>query len=154
MLTIRSTSRLDRRTLFRAVAGTRCLAFSSRFAFAADFWNKKEPSEWSPQETDMMMTKSPWAKKVHGEIAGGGGGGRGAGGGGGGGTRSKGQNGGLAGGGIADAAANGIGGGGGSRGGGGGGLADGGGFSSAPQGPELTIRWENAAPVLAATKFQ
>jgi hypothetical protein len=44
------------------------------------------------------------------------------------------------------------GGGGGSRGGGGG--SEGGGFSAAPQGPEVVIRWENAEPMLAATKFQ
>ncbi len=57
-----------------------------------------------------------------------------------------------------DAESNGISsGGGGGRGGGrggGGGSSDGGGFSSAPQGPEVVIRWENAEPMLAATKFQ
>jgi hypothetical protein len=123
---------------------------SSRYAFAAsDFWNKKEPADWSPQEIETMKTKSPWAKKVHGEMSGGGGS---RGGGGGGGSRGGGGGMGEGGGGGMGEGGGGRGGGGGSRGGGGG--ADGGGFSAVPQGPEVVIRWENADPILAATKFQ
>ncbi len=31
---------------------------------AADFWQKKKYSEWTPQEVQKMMTDSPWAKAV------------------------------------------------------------------------------------------
>jgi hypothetical protein len=153
MLTNRFSSR---RGLLKTVAGSGWLALTSRYAAAADFWNKKDSGEWSPQEIDTLKTKSPWAKKVHGEIAGGGGS---RGGGSGGGSRGGGGSAGSFGG-MADAESNGISaGGGGSRGGGGGkngggGSSDGGGFSAVPQGPEVVIRWESAAPMLAATKFQ
>jgi len=30
----------------------------------SDFWNRKEPSEWSPDEVDRLITKSPWAKEI------------------------------------------------------------------------------------------
>jgi hypothetical protein len=33
-------------------------------AFAADFWNKKDPSEWSSEEITQLTSKSPWAKEV------------------------------------------------------------------------------------------
>ena len=29
-----------------------------------DFWNKKEPGQWTPEEIDKLLTKSPWAKEV------------------------------------------------------------------------------------------
>ncbi len=144
---------LNRRTIFRTALGSGWLAIGSRFAFAADFWNKKEPGQWTPQEIEAMKTKSPWAKKVHGEMTGGGGRGEGGGGSrGGGGGNQPGMFGGMSG-----AESNGISAGGGGRGGGGsrgGGGGEGGGVSTAPAGPEVVVRWENAAPVLEATKFQ
>jgi len=148
---IHSQTPLNRRILLRTFAGAGWLAAGSRFALAADFWNKKEPSDWTPPEIDAMKTKSPWAKKVHGEMAGGGGGNRGGGGGGG----SRGAGGGFGGGdsGMGGGGGGGRGGGGGSR-GGGESEGGGGGFSQVQQGPEVVVRWENAAPVLAATKFQ
>jgi hypothetical protein len=129
---------LTRRTVFRSALGSGWLALGSRFALAAsDFWNKKEPDQWTAPERETLKTKSPWAKKVHGEMTGGGAGSRGGGEGGGGGRGGGGG---------------GRGGGGGGRGGGEGGEG-GGGFS--PQaGPEVVVRWENAAPVLEVTKFQ
>jgi hypothetical protein len=144
MLPTQSRNPLNRRTLLRTAAGGGWLALGSGFVFAAsDFWNKKESSAWTPQEIETLKTKSPWAKKIHGEMAGGGS--RGSGGGMGGGGRGGG------GGGMGEG---GGGGGGGSRRGGGGGSSDGGGFSAAQQGPEVVVRWENAAPMLEATKFQ
>jgi len=133
----------------RASASTGWLAFSGVQLFAAsDFWNKKEPDEWSEQERETLKTKSPWAKKIHGEGGfGGRGGGRGSS------MDSSGSKGSF--GGMSGADSNGIstGGGGGRRGGGGGG-GDMGPAAPAPQGPEVVIRWESAAPMLAATKFQ
>lgn len=36
-------------------------------AGTSDFWNRKEPAEWSPEEIDKLMSKSPWAREVHAE---------------------------------------------------------------------------------------
>jgi len=136
--------------LFRASAGAGWFtAFGTRLFAASDFWNKKDAAEWTPQEIESLKTKSPWAKKVHGEMSGGSGG------------PSSMNRSGSAGtfGGMSGADSNGIGGGGG-RGGGGGGSRGGGGGDRdsgpgpAAQGPEVVIRWESAAPVLGATKFQ
>jgi len=136
-----------------AGAGLFCLVAPSAFA-ASDFWNKKQSSEWTAAEVETLRTKSPWAKKVHSELAMGGN--RGGGGGEGGGSRGggRGGNGGLAGNGIAGAESNGIGGGGGGRGGrgGGGGEGGGGGSEFAPQGPEVIVRWESGGPLTDATK--
>ncbi len=142
-----------------ALAGGGWLALGSRCAFAADFWNKKEPAEWSAQELDTLKTKSPWAKKVHGEMAAGAGGGGSRGGGGGGGRGGGGGGfGGGEGGGSESGGGFGGGGGGGGRGGGGGGFGGGegggGGGASVQQGPEVVVRWENADPIVAATKLQ
>ena len=35
---------------------------------AADFWNKKKPSEWSEKEVQALLTKSPWAKDASVEF--------------------------------------------------------------------------------------
>jgi hypothetical protein len=34
-----------------------------------DFWNKKPPSQWTTQEIDQLITKSPWAKDVKAQYA-------------------------------------------------------------------------------------
>lgn len=140
---------LSRRSLLgRASAGGGGLIFSALDAFgASDFWNKQEASEWTAQEIETLKTKSPWAKKVRGE--GFGGGNRG-------GEGSQGPSGGIS---SAETSGPGGGGGGGRGGGGrrggGGGDEGGGGFGGGPpQGPEVVIRWESAAPILAATKFR
>ena len=142
-----------RNLLLRACAGGGGVLFSAIRAFgASDFWNKKEASQWTSQEIEALKTKSPWAKRVRGEGFGGGGN-RGGGGESMDRAGSQGSFGGMSG-----ADSNGLGGGGGGRGGGGrrggGGDAGSGGPVAAPQGPEVVIRWESAAPVLAATKFQ
>src|SRR5579859_6719673 len=72
----------SRRNILKTVSGSGLLLFSESLAFVADFWLKKDASAWSPEEMELMKTKSPWSKKIHAELAGGGGGGRGAGGGG------------------------------------------------------------------------
>ncbi len=152
MLTLRSLRSLNRRAMLRTVAGGGWLGFAARFAQAADFWNKKEASEWSPQEIETLKTKSPWAKKVHGEMAAGGGN-RGGGSGGGGGSRGS-----M--GGMSDAESNGMGGGGGGRGGGGGGRGGGGapggggrggggGGGGAPRGPSSGKKYSLTATVNA-----
>src|SRR5262249_24597506 len=30
----------------------------------SDFWNRKDPSEWSSDEVDRLITRSPWAKEI------------------------------------------------------------------------------------------
>ena len=35
------------------------------YASGGDFWNKKDPSEWTGQEIDQLTTHSPWAKEVN-----------------------------------------------------------------------------------------
>jgi hypothetical protein len=149
-----SPNPLNRRNLIKVAAGGGWLALGARFALAAsDFWNKKEPADWSPQEIETLKTKSPWAKKVHGEMTGGGGA---RGGGGGGGSRGGGGEGGGGFGGGGGGFGEEGGGGGGGRGGGGrgGGGGESGGGMPVQQGPEVVIRWENATPVMQATKLQ
>jgi hypothetical protein len=143
-----------RRLLHQAASGTGLLLLCDSLAFAAsDFWNKKKATEWTEAEIKDMETKSPWAKKVHGEMPTGnptvgslGGGGRGSRGGGGGVAEEGGDSGGGA-----DIGGGGGGGGGGrgGRGGGGGGAPVGGG----PQAPDIVVRWESAQPMLDATKL-
>jgi hypothetical protein len=123
-------------------------------AFSSDFWNKKEPAEWSAQEIEQLTTKSPWSKEVNAQFKreegeqdagmgapGTGGGGYPGGGGGLGGPRIGGMGGprigGMGGGGMGGP---GMGGGRGRR---------GGGPSQSFQG---TVRWESAKPVLEALK--
>ncbi len=136
-------TKFPRREALRLAAMTSLAFCLESYASAADFWNKKKPSEWTDQEKLELQTKSPWAKKVDADMAGGGGGGggRGSGGGGGGGGEEGG------------------GGGGGSRGGGGGGGGGGGrggGGSLAPSGSPgngsvpLVVVWETAKPIQAA----
>lgn len=140
----------NRRNLLRLLTAPPLFAALEPLAFAADFWVKKKPAEWSSDEVEHMKSKSPWAKKTHAELTGMGGRGGGRGG------RGMGGAGGDMGGGGNDMSADS--GGGGGRGGGRGGGGRGGDLApaapSAPQGPELIIRWETAAPVLAATHME
>jgi hypothetical protein len=104
-------------TIGGAIAGT-----SHLYAYSDDFWNKKDPGEWTSEEKDKLTSKSPWAKEAA-ATATQTGGQRGYGGGGGGGM------------------------GGGRRGGGGGRP---GGMPS--QNYKGTIRWESAKPIQDALK--
>lgn len=35
---------------------------AAAYGWAKDFWNDKKPSEWTEDEVQQMLTKSPWAK--------------------------------------------------------------------------------------------
>jgi len=104
-----------------AVAGSAHL-----YAFSDDFWNKKDPGEWSSDEVNKLTSKSPWAKEVGANY-----------------TPAGGQRGSMGGGG------GGYGGMG--RGGGGGGSRRNG-PGIPPQNYKGTIRWESAKPVIDALK--
>ncbi|MGD1071361.1 MAG: hypothetical protein ABSB15_14565 [Bryobacteraceae bacterium] len=144
-------SRSSRRELLGFSCAGGLLTFSGSLAFgASDFWNRKQPSEWSVAEVEQLKIKSPWAKKVRGEMANS----RAADGG-------RREGGGSRGGSGLDMSTGvGIGMGSG-MGGGMGGAGNRGGMDSSPepsrnagvQGPEVLIRWENAQPLLDATKL-
>lgn len=127
------------------------LTGSNLFA-ASDFWNRKSASDWSEDEILQLKTKSPWSKKVRAELAGGRGGG----------SRGGGESMDRAGskgtfGGMSGADTNGISAGGGRGGGGRGGGGDSGGGSGGGQSApsvEVVIRWENAKPLMEATKLK
>jgi hypothetical protein len=141
---------ISRRDLFGLACGGGLIAFPHSLLFgASDFWNKKPASDWSVAQVQQLKTKSPWAKKVRGEMSS-----SGMGSGSGGGSR------GARGGGALGTAGDSVSSIGGSAEGGGGGGGRGGrgdmGASSGPapvEGPEVVIRWENAKPLLDATKL-
>lgn len=126
-----------RRDMIQLASGAGLGLLAQQYSFAADFWNKKKPAEWSEEEKNELRTKSPWAKKVDAESSGGRGGAGGGGSEGGGGGEGD-SGGGSRGGG---------GGGGGRRGGGGGGVAPAGNFGG---GVSLSIVWVSAKPVQEA----
>ena len=141
---------LSRRSaLMLAAAGL--LDWNRLYASAPDFWNKKPPSEWTPEEIDRLLTKSPWARQVTAQYAAGGEreAGRGApnGGGypGGGypGGSGGGQRGGIGIGGIGIGMPRGRGGTGGGR---------GGERRTTTSSYTGTVRWESARPILDAAK--
>ena len=122
------------------------------YAGNPDFWNKKDPSEWTGAEVDQLTTKSPWAKEISASAPAdygsrqGGSGSPGSGGGGGGGGSTSPRIGGIPG-------IGGIGGIGGMGGGGmGGGRRNGGGQRYPVDSFKGTIRWESAKPILDALK--
>ncbi len=142
------TSGLTRRGLMLLAAGAP--SWVRLYAGNSDFWNKKEPAEWSSEEIDKLVTKSPWAKDVTVSSA----------------SMSRGYGGGGGGGGLGDPGlggggggypGGGMGGGGRGMGGGGGGGGYGGGRRGGGGGPmpisyKATIRWESAKPILEALK--
>jgi hypothetical protein len=131
---------LSRRSVL-ALAGAGLVARESLYA-STDFWNKKDPSQWTGEQIDQLTSKSPWAKSVSAQAPPGGNGGYGQGYPNGGGYPRGG--GGMGGPGI------GIGGMGRRRGMGGGGYPGGG----RPAGTTYkgTVRWESAQPILDALK--
>src|ERR1017187_525632 len=38
-------------------------------ATSSEFWNKKAPGDWSPEEIDKLITKSPWAREASAQGA-------------------------------------------------------------------------------------
>jgi len=139
----RDSTALSRRGILR-LAGGAGIASLGRLYASGDFWNKKDPSEWTGAEIDQLTNKSPWAKELtitgpaQGSNRGGYGGGGGYPGGGGGGYPGGGGVG-FPGGGIGF-----PGGGMGRRRGGGGGMPG--------QSYKAVIRWESAQPILDALK--
>lgn len=141
---------LTRRGLLMLAAGAGAQTSLRLYAGSSDFWNKKEPAEWSSEEIDKLVTKSPWARQVTASSAamsrqygdsGGNGGGMGDPGIGGGGGGYPG------GGGMGSPGGGGMGG----RGMGGGGRR-GGGAGPMPVSYTATVRWESAKPVQEALK--
>jgi len=156
---------LSRRSLFALLGGG--IATCGRLAASSgDFWEKKAPSEWSSDEVDKLVTKSPWAKEVTAQYAPGEGGGYP------GGSNGGGYPGGNGGGGYPGGGGGGYPGGGYPGGGypGGGmgrigiggipgiGMGGGGRRRQGGQGPgnastyKGTVRWESAKPILEGTK--
>lgn len=59
----------------RAILGIGFVPSFAAWGFApGEFWDDKQPSEWSEKEVQRMLTKSPWAKEVNLEVTGGRGG--------------------------------------------------------------------------------
>jgi len=136
---------LSRRSAI-ALAGAGLVSLDSLYASSSDFWNKKDPSQWTGEQIDQLTRKSPWAKSVNAQAPPGGYGGQGypngggyPGGGGGGMGRPT-----IGIGGIGMPRGRGMGGG---RGGGypGGGRSAGTTYKG-------TVRWESAQPILDALK--
>ena len=59
-----SPVRLTRRGVLALAAG----ASTGRLFAASDFWNKKDPKDWTSDEIDRLTTNSPWAKPVSAQI--------------------------------------------------------------------------------------
>src|ERR1019366_3733215 len=135
---------LSRRQMF-LLAGAGVAAWLPLDVTTGDFWNKKVPADWSSEEIDRLITKSPWAKPIKAQYASGAGNSGDGGGYPGGGGRSRGGGIGIPGiGGIGIPGIGGMG-----RGRGNGGGSPRGGAVSPYEG---TVRWESARPVLDAMK--
>jgi hypothetical protein len=138
---------MTRRALLHATSGSGLLILAEPLVFgASDFWNKKQATEWSAADVEQLITRSPWAKKVRGELEGSGPSVGNIGGSGGGRRGGSSPDGGEEG--------SGGGGGGGGRGGGRGtgGPGEDAGGSRIAQGTEVIIRWETAKPIADALK--
>src|SRR5450631_3347063 len=59
---------LSRRRMF-LLAGAGVAAWLPLDATTADFWNKKAPADWTTEELDRLITKSPWAKQIKAQYA-------------------------------------------------------------------------------------
>jgi hypothetical protein len=146
---------LTRRRMLLLAAGVGVPSWCRLYAGDSEFWNKKDPSEWSREEIDKLTNKSPWAKEVAAstpQYTDGSNGGAGTGGGtgypGGGGTGYPGgggtgyPGGGGMGGGRGGMGIPGMGGGGGGR----------GRRGTMPMQYKGTVRWESATVIRAALK--
>jgi len=125
---------ITRRGLLQLAAVAAAQSGSRLYAGESEFWNKKDPSQWSSDEIEKLKTKSPWAKTVNVSLQQSGSGGNG------GGIGYPGGGGGYPGGGMGGG---GMGGGRGRRGGGGG---------PAPIQYHGVVRWVSAKPIQEALK--
>ena len=127
------------------MAGAGVASWARLYAYSSEFWDKKDPSEWTSDEIDRLTTKSPWAKEAAAQLSGGADGGYGGGG-------QTGQGGGYPGGGTGGVGMPRIGIGGigigmpRNRGGMGGGQNPGNGRGAATT-YRGTVRWESAQPI-------
>ena len=58
------TCGLTRRGLLLLASGAVAQSWFRLYAGESEFWNKKDPSQWSSDEIEKLKTKSPWAKSV------------------------------------------------------------------------------------------
>jgi hypothetical protein len=134
------------------LAGAGVAAWLPLDATTADFWNKKAPADWTTEEIDRLITKSPWAKPIKAQYASGASNTRDGSGYPGGNSGGGGYPGGMGRqrGGIGIPGIGGIG----LPGGMGGGRGNGGGSSrgGAVSPYEGTVRWDSALPILDALK--
>jgi hypothetical protein len=141
---MRQTYGFTRRGLLMLAAGA---GLESSFRlYAAEFWDKKDPDQWTREEINKLTTKSPWAKEVAAY------------------TESSGANGnnggygnpggGMGGGGMGRMGGMGIPGMGGGGMGGAGGMGGGRGRRGGPPTVQFkgVVRWESAKPLRAAYK--
>ncbi len=64
-----TASNYNRRTLLRlAAAACASTLPASLLGSSQDFWNRKDPGEWSHEEIERLTTDSPWAKPMKAEI--------------------------------------------------------------------------------------
>jgi hypothetical protein len=57
---------ISRRSLF-TLAGACLVSWDS--LYAGEFWDKKDPSQWTGEEIDRLTTNSPWARPVKATLA-------------------------------------------------------------------------------------
>ena len=61
---MRQTLGLSRRGILLLAAGAGVQPWLRLYGGDSDFWNKKEPSQWSGEEIDRLASHSPWARQV------------------------------------------------------------------------------------------
>jgi hypothetical protein len=131
---------ITRRIVVLAALGAGLVLAAWAFA-PGEFWNDKQPSDWSDKDVQRLLTKSPWAKEASVEFdfsaMGGPDGGPGP------------MGGGMPGGG--EMGGPGMGG---PGGGGPGGMGGPGGPGGGPPQSRALVRWESAAPIRDADKRQ
>ena len=60
---------LSRRRLFLLAGAGIAARLPLGAASTPDFWNKKAPADWTDEEIDRLIAKSPWAKPVKAQYA-------------------------------------------------------------------------------------
>ena len=61
---MRASYRITRRDLFLLASATGTQTCFRLYAGDAEFWNKKDPYQWTVAEMDKLATKSPWARQM------------------------------------------------------------------------------------------
>jgi hypothetical protein len=56
------------RGILRFGASAAAAGSATRLFAASDFWNKKDPQDWTSDEIDRLTTNSPWAKPVSAQV--------------------------------------------------------------------------------------